>query len=314
MIRYRLSVIILLISLFNSGVVSADNNAILCKNRGELLLKLGMINREFIDKEYLTRSDCVMAAATMMYGLENNAIMNVVFGVDESDVLYDYFPDLPQDRADFSCFYNFYSNGGKVERFNCPYIYLSIVQGDEKGMRPDDLITWNEFVTLFVRVVNWDVYMFLKNDGKLIYPDSYIEMAQNLGIYPEEKSGYVTPQEACDFMYELLHIPVVRFEGIGLPIGGYFVASLPFVLYFWKIKFLNVYVENSLQEKELKSTYKIDSSVKLEGHNVTLFYHRSHNNQSYYTDAIILDNEFVFDDQASELPSRMQCTRSIKIN
>jgi len=83
-----------------------------------------------------------------------------------------------------------------------------VMSGDGNGyFRPDDYITYQEFVKTIVTWTGWSAYAVLELDG---YPYGFWKVSKMLGINPFDESKmtqYITKDDAVFLMYKSIIIP-----------------------------------------------------------------------------------------------------------
>ena len=255
--------------------------SIICNSRKEFLIKGEIIDKQLTTKKYLTRSDCVKIASKLENFDEYTSYSHDKLNLSE------LFHDMPESRDDYDTFFNMYflSTLGRGIRF----VYLSYIYGDENGMRPDDLITWSEFITLFLRVINWDVYIYLQKENDLehfmnSYPDKYFEIAEKLGITSFKRDGYVQTEDAWNFIYCILQVPIICGFGFATPDSmTYGPASS------WAD---TIYIDRFEELERIKNKYMdIGIDESLIGKYITVYDY--HNTAIMINDPVMIDTSWV---------------------
>ena len=151
--------IVILIQLNPSLCALADNvhqnSEVICDSREEFLIKAGVIEEHFLDKDYFTRSDMAKIACRILYAYPEEKNFTHRDREELADIVY----DMPKERDDYIYFSNMYIDSS-YGRPTTMFVYLPYIQGDGSYLRPDDLITWEEFVTICIRLLNWDIYIY----------------------------------------------------------------------------------------------------------------------------------------------------------
>jgi len=90
-----------------------------------------------------------------------------------------------------------------------------VMSGDGNGyFRPDDYITYQEFVKTIVTWTGWSAYAVLELDG---YPYGFWKVSKMLGINPFDESKmteYITKDDAVFLMYKSIIIPHLYTGGL----------------------------------------------------------------------------------------------------
>lgn len=92
-----------------------------------------------------------------------------------------------------------------------------LMSGDGNGyFRPDDFITYQEFIKVLVTHLCWGTYMTFNENGHTAdYPHGYIKIAELLGLYPIDESKYTAPltkDDAVILLYNTLKAPATRYK------------------------------------------------------------------------------------------------------
>jgi len=289
-------------SLRNDALYSAEIHynyvaEAICNTNEDFLLSLNVIDEKMLSKQYISRSDAAKIAGRLIYGSQleiySNSVIISAFADDQEFELSAEFDDMDESRDDYKLISNLYCHGGNSERFCCRYVKVPYITGYNGKMRPDDIITWSEFVTLMMRVTNWDVYIYLENQYKpkeerIMYPDDYFKIAERIGLESFKRDGLVSVTEACDFIYDIVQIPTIQYQGgFSLP------ENIPYGLSdkMWymhsliRSECISIHTESELAEIVTRFP-ELSDSVEI-GDCLVIFYTKEKGEDGIYTNNII---------------------------